>query len=139
MRVPGSRVEFMDQTITYTQMLNVTLFRLCIFKYQIILSIKQSRDHMTNDNLYHLTGQKPLREIILNYQLQFNLGMPTDEHYNHFVIHDPRSGHLFDQAHPGRNISIKVRPLFYLARIRSKRMKQNKKQSIRQRRNSQRS
>ena len=30
--------------------------------YRIMLGIKQSRDHLTNDSLYYLTGQAHLRE-----------------------------------------------------------------------------
>ena len=32
--------------------------------YRIVLGIKQSRDHVTNQSLYQLTGQAPLRESI---------------------------------------------------------------------------
>ena len=31
--------------------------------YRIILGIKHSQDHVTNENLYHLTGQTPLRDL----------------------------------------------------------------------------
>ena len=39
--------------------------------YRIILGIKQSRDHMTNQSLYQLTGQVSLRETIRERQPKF--------------------------------------------------------------------
>ena len=57
--------------------------------YRFMLSIKQSRGHVTNQNLYQLTGQVPLGETIRERQLKFIgncIHMPTDEPVNQFVI-----------------------------------------------------
>ena len=57
--------------------------------YRIMLGIKQSIDHVTNQSLYQLTGQVPLHER----QLKFTghcIRMPTDEPTNRFVIYESR-------------------------------------------------
>ena len=59
-----------------------------------MLSIKQSRDQVTNQNLYQLTGQVTLRETIRERQLKFTghcFHMSTDEPANQFVIYESRS------------------------------------------------
>ena len=56
-------------------------------------STKQSRDHVTNQSLYQLTGQVPLRQTICERQLKFTghcIRMPTDEPANRFVIYESR-------------------------------------------------
>ena len=61
--------------------------------YRITLGIKQSRDQVTNQSMYQLTVQVPLRETIGERQLKFTFHyilMPKDEHANHFVIYDSR-------------------------------------------------
>ena len=61
--------------------------------YRIMLGIKQSRDHVTNQSLYQLTGQVPLRETIRERQLKFTghcIRMPKDEPANRFVIYESR-------------------------------------------------
>ena len=61
--------------------------------YRIMLDIKQSRDHVTNQSLYHLTGQAPLCETIRERQLKFTghcIRMPTDEPANRFVIYESK-------------------------------------------------
>ena len=60
-----------------------------------MLGIKQSREHMTNQSLYQLTGQVPIRETIhiRERQLKFTghcIRMPTDEPANRFVIYESR-------------------------------------------------
>ena len=54
---------------------------------RIMLDIKQCRDHVKNQSLYHLTDQAPLRER----QLKFTghcICMPTDEPDNRFIIYE---------------------------------------------------
>ena len=58
-----------------------------------MLSIKQSRDHVTNQSLYQVTGQVPLHETIRERQLKFTghcIRMPTDEPANRFFIYESR-------------------------------------------------
>ena len=57
--------------------------------YHIILDIKQSRDHETNESLNHHTGQASLRETI--HHLKFTdhcIHMTTDQPANHFIIYE---------------------------------------------------
>ena len=61
--------------------------------YRIMLGIKQSRNHVTNQSLYQLTGQVPLRETIRERQLKFTghcIRMPKDEPANRFFIYESR-------------------------------------------------
>ena len=56
--------------------------------YQIMLGICQAETHMTNMDLYHMTDEHLISEMIL--QLQFTghfLHMPKDEPANIYVIY----------------------------------------------------
>ena len=53
--------------------------------YRIILVIKQPRDHVKNESLYHLTDHTQLREHQLKATGHW-IRMPTDEFANRFVI-----------------------------------------------------
>ena len=58
-----------------------------------MVGIKQSRDHVTNQSLYQLTGQVPLRETIRERQLKFtghSNRMLKDEPANRFFIYESR-------------------------------------------------
>ena len=97
----------------------ISIDKLCIFArtwYRIMLGIKQSRDHVINESLYHLIAQ-----ALLHYrQLKFTghcILMPTNEPTSHFVIYESK---IRSSLRPGRQISIKFRPIFYLARERLK-------------------
>ena len=53
----------------------------------------EGRDQLTNQSLYQLTVQVPLRETIRERQLKFAghyIRMPTDEPANRFVIYESR-------------------------------------------------
>ena len=68
-----------------------------------MLGIKQSRDHVTNQSLYQLTGQVPLRETIRERQLKFIghcIRMPKDELANRFVIYESRIRSSFRPGAP---------------------------------------
>ena len=59
--------------------------------YRIMLGIKQSRDHVTNDRLYQRVNQVPICEMIRERQLKFTgqcIRMPTDEPINRFVLYE---------------------------------------------------
>ena len=61
--------------------------------YRIILGIKQSRDHLTNQSLYQLTGQVTLCKTICERNLKFTRHcnrMSTDEPSNRFFIYESR-------------------------------------------------
>ena len=53
-----------------------------------MLSIKQSLDHVTNQSLYHLTHQKPLRKHKLKLTGHYHICMVTDEPANYFVVYE---------------------------------------------------
>ena len=77
--------------------------------YRIILGIKQSRDHVTNQSLYHLTDQAPLRETIRERQLKFTghlIRMTTDEPANRFFIYESK---IRSSILPGSSIRSSVR------------------------------
>ena len=61
--------------------------------YRIMLGIKQSRDHVTNERLYQRVNQVPIREMIRERQLKFTghcIRMPTDEPINRFVLYESK-------------------------------------------------
>ena len=61
--------------------------------YRIMLGIKQSRDHVTNERLYQRVNQVPVREMIRERQLKFTghcIRMPTDEPINRFVLYESK-------------------------------------------------
>ena len=61
--------------------------------YRIMLGIKQSRDHVTNERLYQQVNQVPVREMIRERQLKFTghcIRMPTDEPINRFVLYESK-------------------------------------------------
>ena len=90
--------------------------------YRIMLGIKQSRDHVTNESLYHPTSQVPVGERKLKFTGHF-IRMPTNEPANCFVIYESKIRSSLRPEYQGRHISIKFRPIFHLARKRSKPMK----------------
>ena len=58
-----------------------------------MLSIKQSREHVPNQNMYQLTGQVPLRKTIRERQLKFTshcIRMTTEKPVNHFFVYESR-------------------------------------------------
>ena len=57
--------------------------------YRIIQAIKQSREHATNDSLYHLIGQAPLNERQLEFTCHC-IRMPSDEPANRFIIYESK-------------------------------------------------
>ena len=55
-----------------------------------MLGIKQAEARMTNDTLYHITGQMPMREIVKQRQLQFIghcLRMDNEENTNIYALY----------------------------------------------------
>ena len=67
--------------------------------YCIMLDIKQPPDQVTNQSLYHFTGQALLSER----QLKFTghcIRMPTDEPTNHFVIYESKNRSSLRQGAP---------------------------------------
>ena len=64
-----------------------------------MLGIKQSRDHVTKQSMYQLTGQEPIRER----QLKFTghcIRMPKDEPANQFVIYESMIESSFRRGAP---------------------------------------
>ena len=57
--------------------------------YRIILGINHFQDHVTNESLYHLTGQAPLRELQLKFTCHY-IRIPTYEPDNRFVIYESK-------------------------------------------------
>ena len=54
-----------------------------------MLGTKQSRDHVTNERLYHRVNHVPIREMIRELQFKFTghcIRMPNYEHINCFVL-----------------------------------------------------
>ena len=67
---------------------------------------------MTNQSLYQLTGQVPLRETIRERQLEFTdhcIRMATDEPVNRFVIYESRIKSSLRPGAPRIHILIKFR------------------------------
>ena len=61
--------------------------------YRIMLGIKQSRDHVTNERLYQRVNQVPIREMIRERQLKFTghcIRMPTYEPIKRFVLYESK-------------------------------------------------
>ena len=59
--------------------------------YRIMMGIKQSRDHVTNERLYQRVNQVQIREMIRVRKLRFTsdcILMPTDESINCFVLNE---------------------------------------------------
>ena len=62
-------------------------------RYRIMLGIRQYRDHVTNQSLYQLTGQVPLRETIHKRKLKFTghcIRMLKEVPADRFVIYESR-------------------------------------------------
>ena len=82
--------------------------------YIVMLGIKQSRDHVTNETLHHLTGQVPLRER----QLKFTghcIRMPTYEPANRFLSYESKTKSSLRPDVPKKKYnSIKSNRKFYL-------------------------
>ena len=63
--------------------------------YRVVLGITQAESHMTNDELYRITGQRPMREVIKKRQLQFTghcLRMDSEENTNIYVLYTSNVG-----------------------------------------------
>ena len=81
-----------------------------------MLGIKQYRYHVTNQSLYQLTGQVPLRETIRERQLKFTghcNRIPEDKPAKRFSIHESSIKSSLRPEHQGRHILNKFRPAFY--------------------------
>ena len=91
----------------------------------IVLGIKESRDHLTNESLYYPTGQAPLRETILEHQLKFTglcIRMPTDA--KRFFIFESKIRPYLRPGPPWTTYLNQMSLLkFYRSRKRSKQMK----------------
>ena len=77
------------ETWLITETLTDKLDILAITCYCIILGIEKSRYHVTNESLYYLTGQAPLRERQLKLTAH-HIRTPTDERANRFVIYESK-------------------------------------------------
>ena len=58
-----------------------------------MLATKKFIDNVTNESLYHLTGQMPLRETIRVHHLKLtghSVLIPTEEPGNRFVMYEPK-------------------------------------------------
>ena len=68
-----------------------------------MLGIEQSRDHVKNQSLYHLTDQTPFSVTIREHQRKFKghcIRMPTDKPVNQFVIYDSKIRSSFRPVAP---------------------------------------
>ena len=56
-----------------------------------MLATKTLIDNLTNESLYHLTGQNPLRETKNDLKLKgHSVLIPTEKPGNRFVMYEPR-------------------------------------------------
>ena len=63
--------------------------------YRIMLGVRQSDDHMTNDELYKKSAQRPIRELIRERQLKFIghcLRMDREEPANIYALYKSEVG-----------------------------------------------
>ena len=67
--------------------------------YRIMLGIKQSRDHVTDQSLYQHTGHSPLRELQIKLTGHC-IRMQADEPTNRFVIYESKSRSLLRPGVP---------------------------------------
>ena len=61
--------------------------------FRIMMGIKQSRDHVTNERLYQRFNHIPIREMIREPKLKFtsdSIRMPTDEPINCLVLYESK-------------------------------------------------
>jgi hypothetical protein len=61
--------------------------------YRIMLKINQQEDKISNEELYRMTGQRPINQIIRERQLQFVghcLRMPEDELSKIYIMHQSK-------------------------------------------------
>jgi len=61
--------------------------------YRIMLKINQQEDKISNEELYRMTGQRPINQIIRERQLQFVghcLRMPEDEPSKIYIMHQSK-------------------------------------------------
>ena len=91
-----------------------------------MLGIKQSQDHVTNENFYQRVNQVPISEMIRERQLNFTghcIRMHTDEPINRFFLYESKVNQLFDQERKQGHIDKKFRLTFYPAKKRSQQLK----------------
>ena len=77
--------------------------------YRIMLDINQADDHLTNQELYRITGQRPLSETIRLRQLQFTghcLRMPLDEPANIYSIYKSNTKDVGKRGRPDCRVPL---------------------------------
>jgi hypothetical protein len=73
--------------------------------YRIMLDINQADEHLTNKELYRITGQRPISETIRLRQLQFTghcLRMPPDEPANIYSIYKSNTRDVGKRGRPDK-------------------------------------
>ena len=69
-----------------------------------MLGIHEADTHMTNMDLYHMTDEHLISEMIHKCQLQFTrhcLHMPKDEPANIYIVYQSKTRHSNRQVNPG--------------------------------------
>ena len=77
--------------LTYEFTEKLDIFAMTCFR--IILGIKQSRGHFTNERLYQRVNQLPIRDMIRERQLKFTrhcIRIITDKPINRFVLYESK-------------------------------------------------
>ena len=68
-----------------------------------MLKINQQKDKITNEELYRMTGQRPINQIIRERQLQFVghcLPMPEDEPSKIYIMHQSKLNEIKPAGKP---------------------------------------